>query len=89
MQYNDSIGATHAGAATSSSIVSISGVSENVSASGVNNYALASNGISKMSNKFISGKLGVLYASAKGQPIRARTNLERHADVQPSIQSIG
>ena len=66
MQYNDSIGAAHAGAATSSSIVSVSGASENAFTSSANNYAAASNGVQKMSNKFISGKLGVLYASSKG-----------------------
>ena len=67
MQYNDSIGTTHAGAATSSSIASISGVSENAATIGGNNYAVASQGGGqKMSNKFISGKLGMLYASAKG-----------------------
>jgi len=67
MQYNDSIGAMHAGAATSSSIVSVSVVSENATTLGGksnNNYA-AANGLQKMSNKFISGKLGMLYASAK------------------------
>ena len=59
MQYNDSVAqSTLTGAVTTSSIVSISESQNNHN----NNYQPAT----KMSNKFISGKLGLLYASAKG-----------------------
>ena len=68
MQYNDSVIAMHNGAATSSSIVSMSGNSDSVMTGSTNNNYTAANsgGFQKMSNKFISGKLGMLYASAKG-----------------------
>lgn len=72
MQYNDSVAqSTLTGAVTTSSIVSIS-ESQNQN----NNYQPAT----KMSNKFITGKLGLLYASAKGQPVRARTNMDKYSD---------